>query len=112
MMKRNHKYYYQMQLKMKLTGCEFGYFYIFAGDKKGLLYPVGKDQRFIDELKEILSSKFFGSILPEIVSRRSELKKTSQREVFCICKRLKVSKMVYVQKKNAKLYGSTTPALE
>jgi len=43
------------------------------GTKKGLLYPVSKDQRFIDELKEILSSKFFGSILPEIVSRRSEL---------------------------------------
>ena len=112
-MKSNHKYYYHMQLQMELTGCEFGYFYIFAGDKKeGLLCPVGKDQKFIDELKEILSSKFFGSILPEIVSRRLELKKTSKREVFCICKRPNLARWFYVQRKNAKLDGSTTPALE
>ena len=39
-MKSNHKYYYQMQLQMELTGCDFGYFYIFAGDKKeGILLP-------------------------------------------------------------------------
>eukprot|EP00795_Rhopilema_esculentum_P005562 gene5562-9564_t len=42
-MKKNHPYYYQIQLKMELSGAEFGYFYIFAGNKKeGMICPVGK----------------------------------------------------------------------
>ncbi|XP_065068517.1 uncharacterized protein LOC135693861 [Rhopilema esculentum] len=42
-MKKNHLYYYQIQLQMELSGAEFGYFYIFVGNKKeGMICPVGK----------------------------------------------------------------------
>ena len=112
-MKSNHKYYYQMQLQMELTGCEFGYFYIFAGEKKeGLLCPVGKDQKVIDELKERLSSTFCWSSLPEYVSRRSELKTVLNERCSVFARGQHLARWFYVQRKNAKVDGSTTLALD
>ena len=58
-MKRDHKYYYQIQLQMELCKAEFGYFYIYGGHKKeGMLCMVGKNDDLNPCLKVILLDKF------------------------------------------------------
>ena len=100
-MKKNHPYYYQFQLQMELSGAEFGYFYIFAGNKKeGMICPVGKNNDFITKLKETLTSKFFKSILPEIVSRKTELGTPTNRSLYCTCRRPKFGKMILCENKD------------
>ncbi len=72
-MKKNHKYYYQIQMQMDMCKAKFGYFYVFSpGNNKALLSIVDLDVEPLTELKSTLSPKFQKFVIPEIVSRKMD----------------------------------------
>ena len=104
LMKRDHKYYYQIQLQMELVKADFGYFYIYAGQKKeGMLCMVGKNNDFISELKVILLDKFFTFLLPEVVSRKLEFDQSNKRIVHCVCRRPEFGNMIYCDNSSCRI---------
>lgn len=103
-MKRDHKYYYQIQLQMELCKADFGYFYIYAGHKKeSMLSMVGKNDEFISGLKVTLLDKFFTFFLPEVVSRKLELDQSNKRIVHCVCKRPEFGNMIFCENSTCKI---------
>ena len=95
LMKKDHKYYFQVQMQIRLCQADFGYFYVFSPAKnEGLLSIVGKNDEFMDNLVPILLEKFHKFLLPEIVSRKMDSEVINTRRLFCHCNRPEFGNMI------------------
>ena len=104
LMKRNHKYYYQVQLQIELCRVDFAYFYVFSSSsKESLSIVVPKDKEFIGIVLKTLKEKFFRAILPEIVSRNSDINSTNDRKLHCLCRRPEFGPMIACDNKSCKV---------
>ena len=103
-MKKDHSYYYQIQLQMELSNVHFGYFFVFSpAEKASLLCIVEKDANFVSNLKQVLSMKFYDCILPEVVSRKMDSDVSHDRRLYCICKRPEFGNMIYCDNPSCKI---------
>ncbi len=95
LMKKNHKYYYQVQLQIELCRVDFAYFYMFSSSsKESKLAIVPKDEEFIANLLKVLKDKFLEVILPEIVSRQMDSDNPNDRKLYCSCRRPEFGPMI------------------
>ena len=74
---------------MLVTEFEKNYFYIWTKAKSGsfILITVQKDNDFLKKLAEKFHHLFEVVILPELVSRKSDVENTENEKLYCICKR-------------------------
>ena len=103
-MKRNHKYYFQMQLQMYMCDVQEGDFFMYtpANKEDYFLLNIRYDELFMRNLLINLKSKFENSFLPEIVSRRSE-EVVSDRQLICKCRRPEFGQMIACENPNCEI---------
>ena len=87
-MKENHKYYYQIQLKMLICHRGIGYFFVYAPTERNssLCSTVVRNDDLLNRLQVKLFNVFKTIMLPEIVSRCRDDGDNS-RQVYCMCRR-------------------------
>ena len=103
-MKKNHKYYYQIQMQMDMCKAKFGYFYVFSsGNNKALLSIVDLDVELLTELKSTLSQKFQKFVFPEIVSRKMDNNIDNSGKNYCVCDRPEFGNMIACDNVSCKL---------
>lgn len=88
-LKRNHKYFAQIQFQMDVTDSKFGYFFVYSpANPDGLMCTVLRDDRFLSDLRPKMLQNFLSFVLPELCCRKGDPhifpKKT---KIICICKR-------------------------
>ena len=88
-LKRDHKYYYQVQTQLLFTGYDFVDFFVWT-EKDYAICRITYDEEIINEIK-LKSSDFFKQvILPELVVKyyTEPILKTQTHEngVYCYCK--------------------------
>ena len=67
-LKRNHPYYYQIQLEMLMAGAEYCYFYVY-GKSESFYELVPIDLDFLSEKIEIAKRFFVFAVLPELLGK-------------------------------------------
>ena len=104
-MDEGHPYYYQLQHQMLVTGFEKNYFYIWTKAKTDnfILITVQKDNNFLKKLTEKFDHLFEVVILPELVSRKSDVENTENEKLYCICKRPSFLPMIACDGTNCKI---------
>ena len=86
--KRNHKYFSQIQLQMSISATEHCHFFIYSPRPDFLSTIVYRDDKFIVDLREKMVDNFKALILPEIVSRKMDTEIfPMKRKVICSCRR-------------------------
>ena len=104
-MDEGHPYYYQLQHQMLVTGLEKNYFYIWTKAKTDnfMLITVQKDNDFLKKLTEKFDHLFEVVILPELVSRKSDVDNTENEKLYCICQRPSFLPMIACDGTNCKI---------
>ena len=90
---------------MLVTGFEKNCFYIWTKAKtdKFFLITIQKDNDFLKKLTENFNHLFEVVILPELVSRKSDVEKTENEKSYCICKRPSFLPMIACDGANCKI---------
>ena len=77
-----------MQEHMFLLGVSFHDFFVWTLVKNDyLLVRIERDEHFISEILPQLDEYFFAVLLPEVVSRKSDLSSDNKQKHYCICQR-------------------------
>ena len=122
-LKRDHAYYYQIQLQMKLCGTNFGDFIVWRENELGPeRIPI--DEEFLTAALEKATKFFIYGILPEVLgkwyssyantsenssgdiaelSQNTHSKQTAQREVWCFCRCEESGEMVACDNEQCKI---------
>jgi len=88
-LKRTHQYYTQLQIQMFVYNVQFGVLLLYIGGSL-VVANVERDEVFLQNSIPILHSFWQQHILPELVTRRLELRDREQPVVpqqICYCKR-------------------------
>lgn len=105
--KKNHEYYYQMQLQMLVTDTKFCHFYVWTNSKdeknRSMLVHVEKDEVFCNSLKEKFEQVFLKVLLPELITRKLDPANTEYQKLYCYCNRPSFEPMIACDDKNCKL---------
>ena len=95
-LKRNHAYYYQIQLQMKVCGTSFGDFIVWR-ENELVVERIANDDTFLTEALEKATNFFKLGVLPEVLakwySRLPEYSQTSAesiqaldtQDIWCFC---------------------------
>ena len=95
--KRNHSYFYQMQMQMLLTKRSCCDFFVWSKGKENydkLIVRVNADISFQHELKAKLINVFEKVILPECVRRKHDSNNEHSQKLYCSCKRPSFEPMI------------------
>ncbi len=93
-LKRNHSYYYQVQMQMVVCDVNSAFFVVWS-EKESFIEMINIDNSFIERNLEIASKFFKLCILPELTakwySRRNQTaeNKNLQSDVCCYCQQAK-----------------------
>ena len=88
--KRNHPYFYQMQMQILLTKRSYCDFFVWSKGKQNsgkLIVRVDADISFQQELKATLINVFEKVILPECITRKHDPNNEHSQKLYCISKR-------------------------
>ena len=86
--KKDHPYFAQMQGQMFLLGVKFCDFFVWTPVKNDyLLVRIERDEHLISEILPQLDKYFFAVLLPEVVSRKSDLSSDNKQKHYCIYQR-------------------------
>ena len=89
-MKKNHKYFFQIQLQMLVTETNHCDFFVWTEGEKpddNVLIRVKKDDQLCKKLVEKLEKVFMRVLLPELVTRKKDPHNTKDMKTYCYCKR-------------------------
>ena len=95
--KRNHPYFYQMQMQMLLTKRSYCDFFVWSKGKENsdkLIVRVDADISFQQELKAKLINVFEKVILPECITRKHDPNNEHSQKLYCSCKRPSFEPMI------------------
>lgn len=103
-MKKNHKYYFQIQLQMVICNATHGDFFMYTPNNSEdyILIEVEVDETLVNFLVTDLWSRFKKIILPEIVSRKSD-EIENIRKLYCKCRRPAFGQMIACDSANCKI---------
>ncbi|XP_047142692.2 uncharacterized protein LOC124816975 [Hydra vulgaris] len=101
-MKKNHKYYAQVQGQLYVLNKEYCDFFVWAPNHY-LLIRVTKDLEFIDEMMSLLWKYFIECLLPEVVTRKNDVCLDNKQKYYCTCKRPCFEPMIACDKPGCKV---------
>ena len=95
--KRNHPYFYEMQMQMLLTKRSYCDVFVWLKGKENsdkLIVRVDADISFQQELKAKLINVFEKVILPECITRKHDPNNEHSQKLYCSCKRPSFEPMI------------------